>query len=85
MPYIIPIRDLRNTAQISKLVHESDEPVIVTKNGYGDMVIMTQKMYEQYMLDSAKKALADIKNGAKTIPAEQAFNELRKKYGFKKI
>ena len=38
MPQIIPIRDLKNTSQISEICHSSNEPVFVTKNGYGDMV-----------------------------------------------
>ena len=43
---IIPIKDLKNTAKISELCHTSDEPVFVTKNGYGDMVIMSMETYE---------------------------------------
>ena len=43
MPKIIPIRDLKNTSVISQMCHESDEPIFVTKNGYGDMVIMSMK------------------------------------------
>ena len=47
MPRIIPIRDLKNTAEISKMCNESPEPVYITKNGYGDMVIMSMKAYEE--------------------------------------
>lgn len=43
MPRIIPIRDLKDTAAISQMCSESDEPVYITKNGYGDMVIMSMK------------------------------------------
>ena len=39
MPQIIPIKDLKNTSDISDLCHTSQEPVFITKNGYGDMVI----------------------------------------------
>lgn len=49
MPQIIPIKDLKNTAEISELVHAADEPVYITKNGYGDMVIMSVEMYENTM------------------------------------
>ena len=42
MPIIKPISDLRNkTNQISELVHKSHEPVFITKNGEGDMVLMS--------------------------------------------
>ena len=46
MPHIIPIRDLKNTGAISQLCNESDEPIYITKNGYGDMVIMSMKLFE---------------------------------------
>ena len=50
MPRIIPIRDLKNTTEISKMCNESTEPVYITKNGYGDMVIMGMKAYEEKMM-----------------------------------
>lgn len=46
MPKIIPIKDLKNTAEISELCHSTDEPVYITKNGYGDMVIMSIENFE---------------------------------------
>ena len=47
MPQIIPIKELKNTAEISELCHRTDGPVYITKNGYGDMVIMSMDIYEQ--------------------------------------
>ena len=49
MPKIIPIKDLKNTTKISEMCHETDEPVFVTKNGYGDMVFMSIEVYESSM------------------------------------
>ena len=49
MPQIIPIKDLKNTSEISELCHRSEEPIYITKNGYGDMVIMSMDIYEQTM------------------------------------
>ena len=46
MPRIIPIRDLKDTAAISQMCSESKEPIYITKNGYGDMVLMSMKAYE---------------------------------------
>ena len=41
MLQIRPVSDLRNNfAEISKIVHETAQPVFLTKNGYGDMVVM---------------------------------------------
>lgn len=49
MPQIIPIKDLKNTAEISDMCHKTDEPIYITKNGYGDMVIMSMESYENVM------------------------------------
>jgi len=49
MPQIIPIKDLKNTSEISDMCHKSDEPIYITKNGYGDMVIMSMEIYENTM------------------------------------
>jgi len=47
MPKIIPIRELRDTNAISEMCHSSGEPVFITKNGYGDMVIMSLETFEK--------------------------------------
>ncbi len=49
MPKIIPIRDLKNTSEISELAHKQKEPIFVTKNGYGDLVVMSEELYEQFV------------------------------------
>lgn len=49
MPQIIPIKDLKNTSEISDMCHKAKEPIYVTKNGYGDMVIMSMEIYENTM------------------------------------
>lgn len=85
MPQIIPIKDLKNTSEISQLCHSTDNPVFITKNGYGDMVIMSIEAYEKAMFlqnVSEKLALAEkqIEAGEVTDAAE-SLKELRKKYG----
>lgn len=55
MPFIRPITDLKNTTEISELCHTKREPVYITKNGYGDLVIMSIKAYEEML----KTALTD--------------------------
>ena len=48
MPVIRPISDLRNKAnEISRIVHQDDEPVFITRNGEGDMVVMSLASYER--------------------------------------
>ena len=52
MPQIRPVSDLRNHfAEISKIVHETSEPVLLTKNGYGDMVVISYDEYERLMYE----------------------------------
>ena len=50
MPQIIPIRDLKKTSELSEMCRQSKEPVFITKNGYGEMVIMSMETYEKTML-----------------------------------
>lgn len=85
MPRIIPIRDLKDTAAISQMCSESTEPVYITKNGYGEMVIMSMRAYEEKLalLDVYAKlaeAEAEIQEG-KTVDARAALKGLRAKYG----
>ena len=49
LPKILPINELKNTANISKICKESETPIIITKNGYSDMVIMSVELYEETM------------------------------------
>ena len=52
MSEIRPVSDLRNSfAEISRIVHETGEPVILTKNGYGDIVVMSYEEYQNIQYD----------------------------------
>ncbi len=85
MPQIRPVSDLRNSfAEISRSVHQSDEPVILTKNGYGDMVVLSYEAYEslQYeMVISAKLREAEIEAEAtrERFHHEDVMADLRQK------
>lgn len=88
MPEIRPIKDLRNTTEISELCHRIKEPVFITKNGYGDLVVMSMETYEQSLgkLELYKKlaeAEAQIKNGEELLEGEEVFKDLKKKHGRK--
>ncbi|MCL5982404.1 MAG: type II toxin-antitoxin system Phd/YefM family antitoxin [Firmicutes bacterium] len=71
MPQIRPISDLRNNfTEISRIVHESKEPVFLTKNGYGDMVVMSIEQYEAFqtvkridsaLLEAQQQAESDVR------------------------
>ncbi|SFR88897.1 type II toxin-antitoxin system Phd/YefM family antitoxin [Anaeromicropila populeti] len=83
MPQIIPIKDLKNTADISELVHAAEEPIYITKNGYGDMVIMSVEMYESTMkrlnmYRELELSEREIESG-KIKDARQSLGNLREK------
>ncbi len=51
MPIIKPISDLRNKSnEISKLARISNEPIFITKNGEGDLVVMSMSHYSKMQL-----------------------------------
>ena len=53
MNSIRPVSDLRNNfAEISQIVHETQQPVFLTKNGFGDMVVMSMEAYENLQFES---------------------------------
>lgn len=85
MPHIIPIKDLRNTSEVSKMCHDKREPIFVTKQGYGDLVVMSMETYNQLVgivdIDAAITAAeAELASGAKPIEAKTALDELRRKH-----
>ena len=85
MPQIIPIKDLKNTSEISELCHSTSEPVYVTKNGYGDMVIMSMETFEGVaatfsMYQSLMNSEQQIKEG-RVHDATESLKAVREKYG----
>ena len=51
MPLIKPISDLRNKSnEISELAHSTNEPIYITKNGEGDLVVMSMAHYSKLQL-----------------------------------
>lgn len=87
MPQIRPITDLRNTNDISELCHSSMEPIFITKNGYGDLVVMSMDKYDELIRKAElyeKLTLAEqqIEKG-ELLDGDAVFEELTKKYGKK--
>ncbi len=86
LPEIRPIKELRNTTEISELCHQIKEPVFITKNGYGDLVIMSMETYEDSLgkLELYQKLAegeAQIENGENLLNGEAVFKNLKKKHG----
>lgn len=85
MPRIIPIRDLRDTGKMSEMCSASNEPIFITKNGYGDMVIMSMAVYEQRMarLEIREKIMAGKAqaDAGDLLDGPTAMEELGAKHG----
>lgn len=84
MPMIMPIRDLRNTSNISELAHKNQEPIYITKNGYSDLVVMSAELFEKFAranrIDQAiEEAEKEVDRGEKPISAAEARNKLNEK------
>ncbi|MDC3414165.1 type II toxin-antitoxin system Phd/YefM family antitoxin [Aquibacillus sp. 3ASR75-11] len=83
MPHIRPVSDLRNNfSDISRTVHETAEPVFLTKNGYGDMVVMSIDAYERKLFEGEiyfklKEAELEAKSTNKRHSHEEVFSDLK--------
>lgn len=85
MPQIRPITDLRNTNDISDACHMAKEPIFITKNGYGDLVIMSIETYEQIVetqdIDNAiSEAEEDYEATGILLDAKETLASLRRKH-----
>lgn len=85
MPQIRPITDLRNTTEISELCHAKRKPIFITKNGYGDLVIMSIEAYEEIVetahTDAAiSEAEKEYAADNALLDAREALSSLRRKH-----
>lgn len=85
MPMIIPIKDLRNTSEISDIAHREQEPIFVTKNGYSDLVVMSSELYDKFAkmnrIDQAiYESEKELEESGETIELDDAFHFLSQKY-----
>lgn len=83
MPEIRPIRDLRNTNEISEICHTRKEPVFITKNGYGDLVVMSIETYDEMVknmtIDKAiSQSEVELEKSQKLYDAKEALASLKK-------
>lgn len=85
MAQIIPIKELKDTSAISERCKKAGEPIFVTKNGYGDMVLMSIEVYNRTfakarLYEELKKAEGEIERG-EGIPFDTVAEELKARYG----
>ncbi len=85
MPIIKSISSLRNrTRDIASLCHEQDEPVYLTTNGEGDLVVMSIEHYERLnarveLFEKLAVAQAQVAAGSKGFTHTQVMNKLRQR------
>lgn len=86
MPAIRASADLRNKySDISTYCHSTNEPVFITKNGQGDLAVMSIEQYDQLLAKidlylKLAKSLKDVQEG-KIQPFDEAMSDIRKDLG----
>ncbi len=86
MPTIKSSAELRNNYnEISTLCHEYAEPIFITKNGKGDLAVMSIETYEEMssrfeLYGLLKDGMNDIESG-RTRPFSDALSDIRKRRG----
>ena len=87
MNAIRPVSDLRNNfAEISRDVHETQQPVFLAKNGFGDMVVMSMDAYENLQFDSEvyfklKEAEREAEMSSKRFSSKEVLKSMRDAIG----
>lgn len=84
MAIIVPIKELKDTNKFSSMCEKANEPIYVTKNGYGNMVVMNVEYYNKVFEKMVVKqkiieGLNDIKKG-KVSDGKKFMKELKEKY-----
>ena len=86
MPVIRKSADLRNKyGEISDFCNNNREPIFITKNGHGDLAVMSIQIYEEMvgkieLYKSLQLGMNQIKNG-ETISKEKVFKKINKYIG----
>ena len=82
MPQIRPSSELRNNYnEISEFCHKYGEPVYITKNGTGDLAVMSIETYERLagkfeLYTLLEKGLDDLR-GNRVSPGHEAIAEIK--------
>jgi len=85
MPIICPVSDLETRlSEITKVIHEKDEPIFLTNNGYGDMVVMSMNSWEEMNFENEiyqklVEAQAEAESNPFRLSHNEIFNPLRQK------
>ena len=85
LPKVLPVNELKNTAKIMKTCKESKVPIVITKNGYGEAVMMSIDLFEEmfakiHAAALINESLNDIERGEEPVDGKEFFAELRSKH-----
>ena len=85
LPKILPVNELKNTANIMKTCKESTVPIVITRNGYGEAVMMSIELFEKLfakvqIANLINESIDEIEKGAKGVEQNKFFDSLKKKY-----
>lgn len=85
LPKILPVNELKNTAKIMKTCQESTVPIVITRNGYGEAVMMSIELFEKLfakvqIANLINESIDEIEKGAKGVEPNKLFDSLKKKY-----
>ena len=86
MVNIVPVTEMRDTNKFVEKCKNSKDPIFITKNGYGRLVVMDIECFERLMNQAYEakiinKGLADLDEG-KVKTGKEVLDEMRQKYGF---
>lgn len=86
LPKILPVNELKNTAFIMKTCKESDVPIVITRNGYGEAVMMSVSLYEELFVKMSEallvnQAIDELEQGANGVDGFKLLKQLKTKYG----
>lgn len=86
LPKILPVNELKNTANIMKICKESQVPIVITRNGYGEAVMMSITLFEELFAKVQAAALInegidEIEKGTKGISDDEFFEHINEKCG----
>jgi len=85
MPIIRPISDLETSlSEITRAVHETEEPIFLTNNGYGDMVVMSMEIWEEMNFENEiyqklTEAQIEAQSNPRRLSHDEVFSPLRQK------
>ena len=85
LPKILPVNELKNTASIMKTCKESSVPIVITRNGYAEAVMMSIELYEElinkiHQATLVNAAVDEIENGTQGFSIEEVFAEIKAKH-----